>query len=199
MTDRKITEEGNAVLTAPNILTILRILLVPVFLAMMLQQKTFHALAVFLVAGATDILDGLAARIWHQKTKIGAVLDPAADKLLLTTGFVLLTIPSLSSPHVIPLWLTLAVVGRDIVIVIGAFILFKLIGQKTFYPSLLGKTSTFCQVLVVFLVLLFNAFEVISISLIWAYYVTLIATILSGIHYSSVGFRLLSSAKTKTS
>lgn len=199
MTDQKVTEEDNALLTTPNILTILRILLVPVFLAMMLQQKTFHALAVFLVAGATDILDGFAARIWHQKTKIGAVLDPAADKLLLTTGFVLLTIPSLSSPHVIPLWLTLVVVGRDIVIVIGAIILFKLIGQKTFYPSLLGKTSTFCQVLVVLLVLLFNAFEVISISLMWAYYVTLIATILSGIHYGSVGFRLLSATKTKTS
>lgn len=199
MTDQKLKEEVTALLTTPNILTILRILLVPVFLALMLEQKTFHALAVFLVAGATDVLDGFAARIWHQKTKIGAVLDPAADKLLLTTGFVLLTIPSLSSPHVISLWLTSVVVGRDIVIVIGALILFKLIGQKTFHPSLLGKISTFCQVLVVLLVLLFNAFEVTSISLIWAYYVTLIATVLSGIHYGSIGLRLFSTAKTKTS
>ena len=189
-------EEDSILLTAPNILTILRILLVPVFLTMMLQQKAFLALAVFLVAGATDILDGFAARIWHQKTKIGAVLDPAADKLLLTTSFILLTIPSLSSPHVIPLWLTLVVVGRDIVIVTGALILFKLISHKTFYPSLLGKTSTFCQVLVVLLVLLFNAFEVTAVSLMWAYYVTLIATAASGIHYVLVGFRLFSSAKT---
>ena len=199
MMDQNVPEEDKVLLTTPNILTILRILLVPVFLAMMLQQKAFPALAVFLVAGATDILDGFAARIWHQKTKIGAVLDPAADKLLLTTGFVLLTIPSLSSPHVIPLWLTLVVVGRDIVIVTGAFVLFKLISQKTFYPSLLGKISTFCQVSVVLLVLLFNAFEVISVSLMWAYHVTLITTVASGIHYALVGFRLLSSAKTNTS
>lgn len=196
MTQNSIQKE-RTFLTTPNILSILRILLVPVFLAMILSHKTFHALAVFLVAGFTDLLDGFAARLWHQKTKIGAVLDPAADKLLLTTGFIVMTIPTLSKPHVIPLWLTMVVVGRDVAIVTSSFILFRLTNQKSFQPSLLGKISTFCQVAVVFFVLLFNALEVGSVSLNPAYYVTLALTVLSGIHYASVGFRFLSSAKTK--
>jgi cardiolipin synthase len=194
---RNLSQEEKSFLTTPNILTVLRILLVPVFLAMILSHKTFHALAVFLVAGTTDILDGFAARIWHQKTRIGAILDPAADKLLLTTGFIVMTIPTLSSPHVIPLWLTMVVVGRDVAIVIGAFILFRLTNQKSFYPSLWGKISTSCQIAVVFFVLFFNAFEVRTVSLSWAYYVTLVATVFSGVHYALGGLRLLSARKTK--
>lgn len=184
-------EEGNTLWTTPNILSVLRILLVPVFLIMILQHKAFHALTVFLVAGATDLLDGLAARIWHQKTQIGAVLDPVADKLLLTTGFVVLTIPSLGSPNVIPLWLTAIVVSRDVGILTSAFILFKRTNQKAFYPSFLGKTSTFFQVGVVLLVLFFNFLESSPSFILWTYYVTFLATVISGIHYTSVGLRLL--------
>ncbi|MFQ6108777.1 MAG: CDP-alcohol phosphatidyltransferase family protein [Candidatus Aminicenantales bacterium] len=189
----------NNMWTAPNILTTLRILLIPVFLAMILQHKSAHALAVFLLAGATDLLDGLTARLWKQKTKLGALLDPAADKLLLTAGFIVLTVPSLSSPNVIPLWLTSVVVGRDIIIVLSVFFLFRKTSQRVFYPSLLGKISTFCQVCVVLLVLFLNFLETSPPLLGTAYTLTLIVTVLSGVHYASVGLSLLSAEKSKAS
>lgn len=148
-------------------------------------------MTVFLAASATDLLDGLAARIWHQKTQIGAVLDPAADKLLLTAGFVVLSIPSIGSPNNIPVWLTAIVVSRDVGIVITAFIIFKRTNQKAFYPSFLGKTSTFFQVGVILLVLFFNFIDSSPSFILWIYYVTFLATVISGIHYASVGLRLI--------
>lgn len=188
-------EEKNSVLNLPNILSLLRILLIPVFLVLMIQGKVMEASAVFLFAGFTDVLDGFAARLFHQKTKIGALLDPAGDKLLMTSAFIVLTIPSLNSPHIIPLWLTIAVISRDLFIVSSAFALYKLRGQKTFLPSLWGKSSTVCQFMVLILVLFFNSFQISFPYLRLLYFLTLALTLLSGVHYSYIGFRIISAPK----
>lgn len=188
-------EEKDSLLNLPNILSLLRILLIPVFLALMIRGKVMEASAVFLFAGFTDVLDGFAARLLHQKTKIGALLDPAGDKLLMTSAFIVLTIPSLNSPHIIPLWLTIAVISRDLFIVSSAFALYKLRGQKTFLPSLWGKSSTVCQFMVLILVLFFNSFQISFPYLRLLYFLTLALTLLSGVHYSYIGFRIISIPK----
>ena len=178
-------------LTLPNILSISRILLVPVFLITVTQEKAFGALAVFLLAGSTDLLDGLTARIWHQKTKIGALLDPAADKFLATSSFIALSLPSLNLLNTIPMWLTSSVIGRDVLISLGALIAFKLRGRKRFDPSIFGKASTVCQFSVIFFVLFFNYTQTSPSYLSWLYYVTLFLTIISGIHYVMIGFKMI--------
>lgn len=185
-------EDKNSLLNIPNILSLLRILLIPVFVVLMIQRKIVAASAVFFFAGFTDVLDGFAARLLHQKTKIGALLDPAGDKLLMTSAFIVLTIPSLNFPHIIPLWLTIAVISRDLFIVSSAFALYKLRGQKSFPPSLLGKSSTVCQFMVLILVLLFNSFQISFPYLSLLYFLTLALTLLSGLHYSYIGFRIMS-------
>jgi len=190
-----VKEEKNNLLTLPNLLSFLRIMLIPVFLFMILRQEVFNAMVVFLMAGVTDLLDGFTARIWHQKTKIGALLDPAADKLLATSAFIVLTLPAFNSPNIIPLWLTSVVIGRDLFIVGGSIILYILIRQKKFKPSFLGKASTSCQLTVVLLVLFFNSIETSLTFLGLVFHLTLIATILSGIHYTYVGVRMLATAR----
>jgi len=172
-------ERKNIILNLPNILSLTRILLVPVFAGLMILRKTPEAFAVFLLAGFTDILDGFSARVLHLKTKLGALLDPAADKLLMTASFILLTIPGLSSPNVIPIWLTTVVIGRDLLIASGALILFKVRGQKTFPPSIPGKASTVCQMAVISLVLFFNLIKFRPPHLCWLYFLTLAITVLS--------------------
>ncbi len=188
-------EEKNSLLNLPNILSLLRILLIPVFLALMIRGKVMEASAVFFFAGFTDVLDGVAARLLHQKTKIGALLDPAGDKLLMTSAFIILTIPSLNSPYIIPLWLTIIVISRDLFIISSAFALYKLRGQKSFPPSLWGKSSTVCQFMVLILVLLFNSFQISFPYLRLLYFLTLALTLLSGVHYSYIGFRIISVPK----
>ncbi len=188
-------EEKNSLLNLPNILSLLRIFLIPVFLILMIRGKVKEASAVFFFAGFTDVLDGFAARLLHQKTKIGALLDPAGDKLLMTSAFIILTVPSLNSPHIIPLWLTAVVISRDLFIVSSAFALYKLRGQKTFPPSLWGKSTTVCQFMVLILVLFFNSFQISFPYLRLLYFLTLALTLLSGVHYFYIGFRIISVPK----
>lgn len=188
-------EKKNTVLNPPNLLSILRILLIPVFLLLMAKRKVPEAFVVFLLAGFTDVLDGFIARVWNMKTKIGAFLDPAADKLLMTASFIILTIPSLNSPNVIPLWLTVTVIGRDLLIVSAAFILYLIRGQKRFLPTLLGKSCTVLQVMVILIVLFLNTRQITFPLLIWLYLLTLLLTVLSAVDYSFVGIRMLSRPK----
>lgn len=185
------SEETNRLLTLPNILSIFRILLVPVFLMMVTQGKAFGALAIFLLAGLTDLLDGFTARQLHQKTKIGALLDPAADKLLATSSYIVLSIPSLTLLNAIPIWLAITVISRDLLISGGAFLAFKLRGQKRFDPTIFGKASTVCQFSVIFFVLFFNYTQASPSYLSWLYYVTLFFTLVSGIHYVTIGFKMI--------
>jgi cardiolipin synthase len=179
------------ILTLPNLLSVFRILLVPVFLWSLLNKKSLEALLLFFLAGLTDVLDGWTARIWHQRTKIGTILDPAGDKLLMATSYVVLSISSLATPNFIPIWLTVVVFARDLLIVTGAFIAYLSWRQKTFAPSLLGKISTICQVGTVFLVLLLNFYQVAPWYMHGVYYLTLLATLASGVHYFIYGLQTL--------
>jgi cardiolipin synthase len=175
--------------TVPNFFSMLRIFLIPLFLYMLLQNKALHAMIVFLLASSTDVLDGMTARIWDQKTKIGGLLDPAADKLLMTAAVIILSIPSVSQPNTIPLWLTVAIIGRDIAIVSATFVMYKLRGHTKFPPSLTGKTSTVCQMGVILCVLLLNVLDRTPIFLSWLYILTLSLTFISGFGYGLRGIR----------
>ena len=186
-------EKRERLWTMANFFSAFRILLIPVFIYMVIQQKILAALVFFLVASATDVLDGMAARIFHQRTQIGGFLDPAADKLLMTAAIIILSIPSLSQPNTIPLWLTILIISRDLAIVISAFVLFKLRGQKSFSPSFLGKASTVCQMGIILCVLLLNVLKITPPFLLWLYILTFILTFISGLRYGIWGYRLFSS------
>ena len=166
--------------TIPNVISIARILLIPLFLILMIHNNKMGAFIVFFIAASTDFLDGIAARVLNQKSKLGALLDPAGDKLLMTAGIIALSLPSISSPNVIPIWLTVAVIGRDLYIVWGAFMLYKRIGRKTFPPITLGKLSTVCQMSVLVLVLLLNAMNESPGFLFWFFFLTLAFTKMDG-------------------
>jgi len=135
-----------SIFTAANQLTLLRLLLVPVFALCMLYGMPGWALVTFVVAGITDAFDGLIARRTGATT-LGAWLDPMADKLLVATMFVMLTVPGLGLAVRIPLWLTVVVLSRDIAIILTVAIVNLAITRRTFKPSLLGKLATVVYVL----------------------------------------------------
>jgi cardiolipin synthase (CMP-forming) len=183
------------VITVANILSIFRILLVPLFLWSILNGLSGKALLIFCVAGITDLLDGFAARLWQQRSRLGTVLDPAGDKLLVATSYVALTIPALASPNHIPLWLTVTVFARDLLIVGGALFAYLTWRQKTFMPSFLGKISTGCQVGMIFLVLLSNYRVAVPWYMAWIYWITLFWTLVSGVQYFIFGLAVLRSRR----
>jgi cardiolipin synthase (CMP-forming) len=143
-------------LTIANQLTILRIVLIPAFVLLVVYGQLGAALLVFVFAGATDALDGLIARATGQRTSLGAWLDPMADKLLLVTTFVVLTVPGIPLTNHLPLWLTVVVISRDVVIVGVVAIVNLAVGPRTFRPSLLGKTTTAAFIVTSVIVMYFN-------------------------------------------
>jgi cardiolipin synthase len=169
--------------TAANLLTLLRIALVPVFIGAVVRRSGTAAFAVFVLAACTDFLDGWAARAWGKRTKLGVTLDPAADKLLMTAAFIALSLEWAGGPNIIPLWLTGTVIGRDAAIALAALLVTTLIGPKPFLPSLWGKISTILQMGCIGLVLLLNMLGTMRGELRWAYYLTFAATVGSGLHY----------------
>jgi cardiolipin synthase len=164
---------------------------------MILNRNNIGALIVFFIAASTDMLDGMAARLLNQKTKLGALLDPAGDKALMLAVYTILSFSSIGLLNTIPSWLTIAVISRDLYIVTGTFTLFKLIGQKAFPPTSLGKYCTILQMGVLLFVLLFNALVSKPGFLIWLYLLTLILTILSGLHYTYIGITWFKEHKSK--
>jgi cardiolipin synthase len=143
-------------LTFANQLTILRIVLIPAFVLLVVYGRLGAALLVFMTAGATDALDGLIARRAGQRTSLGAWLDPLADKLLLVTTFIVLTIPALPLTNHLPLWLTVAVISRDVVIVSVVAIVNLAVGPRTFRPSMLGKATTAVFIVTSVAIMYFN-------------------------------------------
>jgi cardiolipin synthase len=143
-------------LTLANQLTILRIALVPAFVLLVIYGHLGDALLVFTIAGATDALDGLIARRAGQRTSLGAWLDPVADKLLLVSAFVVLTVPGIPLTNHLPVWLTIIVIARDVVIVAVVAVVNLAIGPRTFKPSLLGKAATAVFIVTSVVVMYFN-------------------------------------------
>jgi cardiolipin synthase len=172
--------------TIPNLLSLLRMGLVPLFIITVVNSDWRKALLIFLVAGITDALDGFIARFWNQKSLLGAYLDPIADKLLLTTAYVVLSIPGLNRGAEIPLWVTILVIARDVLIVVVALVLYLAAGLRTFPPSVLSKINTALQVTAVFLVLVSGTLPSLSfIELIAEAALYLVAglTVASGLDY----------------
>ena len=158
-------------------------LLIPAFVLLLVYGHFGSALMVFCIAGATDALDGLIARWTGQKTTLGAWLDPAADKLLLVTTFIVLTLPNIGLVNKIPVWLTILIISRDVGIVLTVAIVSLAIGPRTFKPSLLGKAATALFIVTCVVVMYFNYLGTTSWivdGFIWA---SLAITLASGIDY----------------
>jgi cardiolipin synthase len=171
------------IFTVANQLTLLRMLLIPAFVLLVVYGQFGWALVVFLIAGATDAFDGVAARQAGQKTTLGAWLDPAADKLLLVTTFVVLSLPNLGLVNRIPIWLTVLVISRDVGIVLTVAIVSLSMGPRTFKPSLLGKSATAFFIVTCVVVMFYNYLGTTSVvvdAFIWG---SLVITLASGIDY----------------
>lgn len=142
-------------LTLPNFITLLRMAMVPFFVLAVSEKDYPLALWIFVVAGLTDAFDGFLARRMDMRSRIGAYLDPIADKMLITVAYIALTVPQ-GQAVVIPLWLTILALFRDFIIMLMAGVLYMVEGLREFPPSTLGKATTFSQVLTVAVVLLAN-------------------------------------------
>ena len=171
-------------LTPANQLTLLRVLLVPAFVILVVYGELGWALAVFVTAGLTDLFDGLIARRSGQRTSLGAWLDPMADKLLLVTTFVVLTMPGLGLANRLPIWLTVLVISRDVVIVATVAVINLAIGPRTFRPSMLGKIATATYILTAVVAMFFN-YRGYESTIVTAFvYASLVVTVLSAVHYT---------------
>jgi cardiolipin synthase (CMP-forming) len=178
-----------SVFTVANLLTILRLVLIPVFVTAIFYNRFLLALAVFFVAALTDGLDGLVARTFNQKTPLGEILDPMADKLLLVTSFIVLTLPGYTILPPLPFWLTATVISRDLFIVLGALVINMSTGLNRFPPSVPGKLNTLVQVITIVTFLTANVLhnqvqsQTLQNFLLPVYYLTLAMAIISGLHY----------------
>jgi cardiolipin synthase len=171
-------------LTLANQLTLVRLALVPAFVILVLYGRMGWALAAFVTAGITDGLDGLIARWTNKRTALGAFLDPMADKLLLVSAFVVLTLPGIGLVNRIPVWLTVLVISRDVAIVATVAIVSLTLGPRTFPPSIYGKIATALYIVTVTVVLLFNFLQQRSILVDISVWVSLAITLISGFHYT---------------
>lgn len=188
---------SSRVITLPNILTVIRMVLIPVFVSMLFYERFGWALGVFVVAGVTDGLDGLLARRFNQKSQLGTILDPIADKLLLVTAFIVLSLPSIIPQPMprhfpVPFWVTAAVISRDVFIVVGSAAINIVTGFRSFRPSWLGKINTVVQIVAVVAILTAAHFPSISGYLLPSVYTTVFTSALvSGLHYVFFAARLL--------
>ena len=177
---------SNTAINVPNILTLVRLLLTPLFVILLLRDQTTPALLVFTLAGISDGLDGLIARYFNQRTVLGAYLDPIADKVLLVSAFICLAILK-----ALPEWLAVIVLSRDILIVIGIAVFTLTEKPLRIQPSLVSKCTTAAQLILVFVVLLapvFSGSRVIQTPLLW---LTAALTMISGFHYLYIGMHML--------
>lgn len=167
----------------PNSLTILRILLIPVYVGFLVYQRYDHALMVLLLAGVTDGLDGTIARVANQRTRLGAFLDPLADKLLLTSGFVTLAVM-----HLIPSWIAIVVVSRDLILMIGTVLAQLTTSRVDISPTILGKGTTLFQLAYIMLAV-FLASRQMDLGLLQPLLYLMVAlTLTSGFHYLYRGY-----------
>ena len=168
----------------PNSLTVLRIILIPFFVGFLIYGHYGLALLTLIVAGITDILDGVIARMANQRTKLGAYLDPLADKLLLTSAFV-----TLSILHLVPIWVAIIVLSRDLIIIVGTLLLYVTETPLEVIPTVLGKVDTLAQLLYLGLALVFIYLQRDRALLIPLLAIMLVLTVVSGLQYVYRGIR----------
>lgn len=177
-------------MTVPNLLTILRILLTPVLVWLLLENRLNEALTVFFIAGATDGLDGLIARVFHQKSKLGAYLDPLADKILLVTSFVLL-----GHMGYIPYWLVIVAVSRDAIILLGLLSLMFHQVRVEIQPVLLSKLTTLFQLGTILATMGSGLFQLPQGGYTALFVTTAVLTVAGGVQYIMIGIALLDSRR----
>ena len=174
--------------TVPNQITFLRLGILPFFLILILYEEYRWALLVLVIAAVSDAVDGLLARTLHQKSALGAYLDPIADKLLLSSSFVVLAMEKK-----LPWWLTIMVLSRDVLMLIVAAVILLIQGYRPFPPSLLGKATTFFEIGLVFFAVVQAGYPTEPIWFFVRYLEYLVAALvtISGFHYSFVVARRL--------
>jgi len=173
-------------ITVPNILTLLRICAVPFFAIAVWYGRTTEACGLFAAAGMTDLLDGWIARRFNQKSTLGAILDPAADKLLMTTAFVLLAFPRESTIVRIPAWVAILAISRDLLISLTTLLAYEKLDKSKFEPSWLGKATTFVELVAISVALLFNHMgprDWYRFLVPWVFYLIAAMVVASGLHY----------------
>ncbi len=170
----------------PNILTVVRIILILPFALAVYSAMYFEALLIFFLAGLSDGIDGFLARQFNWKSRFGAIADPLADKLLLITAYVML-----AWTQQLPLWLLGLILGRDLIIVIGALLYHYFISHYEIKPSLLGKSCTLIQIVYVLALMIeLTGWPMVDWVSIYGLYLVAMITFLSGIHYVAVwGFK----------
>jgi len=171
----------NPLRAAPNLLTILRICLAPFLVAAILENRFKVGFILFVAAGLTDAFDGLLARALKQRTIVGEYLDPIADKLLLSTLFLVLLHEGL-----MPVRVTVLVFGRDVCILLVSAVLYAVAGRRDFQPSIFGKINTLAQVLAVAVVILHQWVQAAWVVALrsFALWATMVFTVVSGLHYA---------------
>ena len=189
---------SSRIITIPNLLTMFRMVLIPIFVSLLFYQKFWWALAVFVLAGVTDGLDGLLARRFAMESQLGTVLDPIADKLMLVTSFVVLSMrsvfPTPLPAHLpVPFWVTIAVISRDVFIIVGAAAINMMTGFRGFRPSWLGKVSTTVQIFAIATIIFAASFPHGTGYYLPTVYATVFGlAVFSGAHYVFFVSRLMS-------
>jgi len=179
----------SSMVNIPNLLTLLRILLVPVFVILLIQGQFLKAILVFVLAGLTDALDGFLARVLHQKTDLGLYLDPLADKALIVTSFVTLSVMGL-----IPPWLSVLVISRDFIILLGISVMTLMSIPFEIKPAAVSKVTTALQLLTVFVVLVLTYLQGPERDgrVFFLFWLTGALTVISGLNYIMRGLRFVS-------
>ena len=168
------------ILTPANQITILRLVFIPIFAILVIERDYGWALAVLAAAAISDVVDGTVARIFHQESPLGVALDPIADKALMTTAYL-----TLAFREVLPWWLTILVLSRDVAIVMTAALISLVAGYRPFRPTVLGKASTTIQVATVFAAVGHQAGVPLTSAFLLRIFIYLAAavTVASGVHY----------------
>jgi cardiolipin synthase len=170
--------------TIPNLITMLRLAVLPIFLYAIARSRPAAALSLFVVGGISDFLDGYLARSLNMRSALGAVLDPIADKLLIMSSYVMLSIPAYTARVHIPLGVTLLVLSRDILMMLVALLVMLTTGIKDFPATFVGKTNTVIQILAVLAVLCANVWP-LPMPFVWVPFGAVTAsTAISGLHYA---------------
>jgi len=172
-------------MTIPNLITILRVLLVPIFIIYMINDRALGSLIIFVIASASDALDGFIARVFHQKSDLGAHLDPLADKILLIAAYITSAILKM-----IPPWLAVLIISRDVIILLGILVLYLNRHPVKIHPSLLSKSTT-CLQIVTILMILSNCYINLKPITIYVFWLTAGFTIASGLQYIRIGLVIL--------
>jgi len=173
-------------MSIPNLITLIRIILIPWFAILLINGSFNIALWVFAGAAVTDLLDGLAARWFSQKTRLGSFLDPIADKMLLSTAFIALAVLK-----EIPVWLSVIVISRDVVILLGVSIFFLNQIHFEIKPTVYSKLTTVFQLLLILVVLASGIIPFGDYVRQGLVFTTLIFTVFSGLHYVHSGLKIL--------